>query len=396
VDQLQGESEGLIMGVRVRQKAKGKGNPWWVFISHNGKRTSRKVGDKKAADAVASTIRAKLQLGEFGFDDPKPVPTFKEHAKMWLSLPHDWKESTKENYLSNLNNHILPALGSIPINAIKRKDLKTFFDKLLSEGVASNTVAIIRSPISGVLTHALDSELIENNPIIGLKLIHKKSALEIEPLSKEDVIILLKSAQQYNGGTYYPSILCALRTGMRIGEIRALKWKDLDFEYRLAEVKRSCRKGRITKPKNGKSRRVDMTPQLAETLKALQTAQKRKALQKGRPFSEWVFTGNSGDRLKYTAFRKALMACLKLAKLRNIRIHDLRHTYATIRLLSGHNIGDVSYQLGHSSIKITYDTYGHWLPGKFKSEVDELDNLHPSAPYLHPKTDCNKNISSFQ
>ena len=84
--------------------------------------------------------------------------------------------------------------------------------------------------------------------------------------------------------------------------------------------------------------------------------------------------------LTYKTFRKGLMACLKLAKLRKIRIHDLRHTYATIRLLSGHNIGDVSYQLGHSSIKITYDTYGHWLPGKFKSEVDELDILHPSAP----------------
>jgi hypothetical protein len=64
----------MLMGVRVRQKVKGKGNPWWVFISHNGKRTSRKVGDKKSAEAVASTIRAKLQLGEFGFDDPKPAP----------------------------------------------------------------------------------------------------------------------------------------------------------------------------------------------------------------------------------------------------------------------------------------------------------------------------------
>ena len=58
----QGESEGL-MGVRVRQKIQGKGNPWWVFIFHIGKRTSRKVGDKKAAEAVTSTIRAKLQLG---------------------------------------------------------------------------------------------------------------------------------------------------------------------------------------------------------------------------------------------------------------------------------------------------------------------------------------------
>jgi len=383
------------MGVRVRQKVKGKGNPWWVFISHNGKRTSRKVGDKKASEAVASTIRAKLQLGEFGFEEQKPVPTFKEHAKLWLSLPHDWKESTRESYLGNLNNHILPVFGSTPVNEIKRKDLKLFFDKLLSEGVASNTVALIRSPISGILSHALDSELIENNPIIGLKL-GKKTALEFEPLSKEDVVLLLENAQQYEGGTYYPSILCALRTGMRIGEIKALKWKDLDFENRLIEVRRSCRKSRITKPKNGKSRRVDMTLQLTDTLKALQTAQKRNALEKGRPFGEWVFANNDGGMLTYKTFRKSLTECLKLAKLREIRIHDLRHTYATIRLLSGHNIGDVSYQLGHSSIKITYDTYGHWLPGKFKSEVDELDNLHPSAPYTHPRSDSSGNILSIQ
>jgi integrase len=218
---------------------------------------------------------------------------------MWLSLPHDWKESTRENYLNNLNNHILPTFGSIPVNEIKRKDLKFFFDKLLSLGVSSNTVALIRSPISGVLSHALDSELIENNPIIGLKLFQRKTALEIEPLSKEEVVLLLEGAQQYESGAFYPSILCALRTGMRIGEIRALKWKDLDFENRLIEVKRSCRKERITTPKNGKSRRVDMTPHLAETLKALQTAQKKNSLQKGRPFSEWAFANNLGTIMRY-------------------------------------------------------------------------------------------------
>ena len=70
------------MGVRVRQKVKGKGNPWWVFITHNGKRTSRKVGDKKAAEVVASTIRAKLQLGKFGFEEQKSVPTFKECSEL--------------------------------------------------------------------------------------------------------------------------------------------------------------------------------------------------------------------------------------------------------------------------------------------------------------------------
>lgn len=74
------------MGVTVRQKKKGKGNPWWVFISHDGKRTSRKVGDKKAAQVVAEKIQAKLQLGEFDLngETKKTVPTFKTYSEKYM------------------------------------------------------------------------------------------------------------------------------------------------------------------------------------------------------------------------------------------------------------------------------------------------------------------------
>ena len=71
-----------------------------------------------------------------------------------------------------------------------------------------------------------------------------------------------------------------------------------------------------------------------------------------------------------------------------MRIHDLGHTYATIRLARGHNIGDVSYQMGHSSIKITFDTYTHWIPGRFTNEVDDLD-LQPDATQTQPAENKN-------
>jgi len=374
------------MGVRVRQKVKGKGNPWWVFISHNGKRTSRKVGDKKAAEAVASTIRAKLQLGEFGFEDNKPVPTFKEHTKMWLSLPHDWKEPTRENYLGNLNNHILPAFGSIFVNAIKRKNLKFIFDKKYAEGLNLNTIKLIRAPINGILSYAVELELIESNPLRDLTLKYKKKKFEIDPLSESESQLLLEQAMVFMDGNYYPAILCALRTGMRIGEMQALKWKDIDFDNRQIEVKRSYRKGRMTGTKNHQRRRVDMTLHLTETLKAHRTAQKRDALKTGRPVPEFVFARVKGELLNRDTFKNTLDRCTERAGLRKIRTHSLRHSYATIRLMKGHNVGDVSYQLGHSSIKITYDVYAHWMPGQFKSEVDELDNLHLNAPPPHPQT----------
>ena len=72
-----------------------------------------------------------------------------------------------------------------------------------------------------------------------------------------------------------------------------------------------------------------------------------------------------------------------------IRIHDLRHSYATLRISKGDNIADVSNQLGHHSVKFTWDVYYHWMPGKKKAEVDGLDDsdfMHPDAPYLHPET----------
>ena len=77
-----------------------------------------------------------------------------------------------------------------------------------------------------------------------------------------------------------------------------------------------------------------------------------------------------------------------MAEIKRVRIHDLRHTYATLRISKGDNIADVSNQLGHHSVKLTMDVYYHWIPGKKKSEVDALDDpvtqVIPSAPYTHP------------
>lgn len=211
-------------------------------------------------------------------------------------------------------------------------------------------------------------------------------------MTEKEAEKLLDKAKDFRGGAYHPPILCALRTGMRIGEIQALQWGDIDFNGRFIEVRRSWRHGRTTDTKNKKRRRIDMTLYLAETLKALRTVQKKRALKNGRGVSEWVFADKTGQIMCREAFRRALNKCFGLAGIRRLRVHDLRHSYATIRLMKGHNIGDVSYQLGHSSISITYDIYGHWIPGKFKSEVDELDEERPSAPYTNPESERVSNL----
>jgi integrase len=309
------------MGVKVREKPPGSGI-YWIFINHQGKRKSKKIGaDEKLANGVAEKIKAKLVLGELNIEKiEESCPIFKEYSELWLSLPHDWRESTRTSYKQNLNKHVYPAFGKQRIGEIRRKDLKAFFDKLLIDGLSPATISLVKAPISGVLSFAVDSELIENNPLNSLKMNRKKRTFKIETLTEKEANKLLEQAKLYMGGYYYPHILCALRTGMRIGEIKALKWKDVDFEKRQIEVRRSCRRGRITGTKTDKRRRVDMTPHLTETLKELRTRQKRLALKNGRPVPEWVFASKKGQILSRNTFENALNQCLKEAKLRCIRI----------------------------------------------------------------------------
>jgi integrase len=361
------------VGVKAREHPKGSGI-WFVFINHHGRRKAKKIGkDKRLANDVAKKIEAKLLLGDLDIDRfNSKCPTFKEYAETWLSLPNDRKDSTSKNYIDAFRRHIYPAFGDIRLDQIKRKDIKLLFDNLLTRGMNSNSFCNIKTPIKSVLDHAVDSELIETNPMSNLKF-KRNVRYKVDPLKEEEAFSLLDKAQELESGIYYPPMLCALRTGMRIGEIQALEWEDLDFPSRLIQVSKSYYHKKVTTTKNKRTRQVDMSEKLAETLTRLRLSQKKEALKAGKAVPNRVFAFVGSKVLNRDRFRKTLNACLESAKLRRIRVHDLRHTYATIRLLKGHNIGDVSYQLGHSSISITYDVYGNWIPGKFKSEVDELD-----------------------
>jgi integrase len=128
-----------------------------------------------------------------------------------------------------------------------------------------------------------------------------------------------------------------------------------------------------------------MRPQLTEALKIYFTESKKKGLALGIGEPKLLFTNEAGKPVDKDNWRRRVFnAAFKKAGLRRIRIHDLRHTYATLRISDGHNIADVSGQLGHHSVKLTLDVYHHWIPGQAKSEVDALDTLHLNAPQLHP------------
>ncbi len=370
------------MGVKVREKVKGSGE-WWLFINHDGRRTSKKVGrDKGLADEAAEKINARLVLGDFRIEQPRSsIPTLAECREMWLESPHGLGVSTLTTYNGVYDRHIKAKLGKCRIDRIQKRELKLFLDRLQGKGYSDSSVSNVRSALAGPLGYACSLDIIERNPPddlkSGTKGKKKQRAFNIKPLTEEEAEAMLQEAEEHLDGFYYPILLCALRTGMRIGELRALRWSSVNFKDRYIQVERRYCQGLFDLPKNGRIRRVDMSLKLAEVLKALHLARKKQAFKEGREISELVFISRRGNLICDQTVRRGLWKCLENVGLHKIRIHDLRHSYATIRLMKGHNILDVSYQLGHSNIKITQDVYCHWIPGKFKNEVDELDTAHP-------------------
>lgn len=379
------------MGVRVRQKVKGKGKPWWVFVTYNGKRTSRKVGDKKAAEKVASTIRAKLKLGEFGFADKKTITTFGEYSKKWLQgyVKLNLRESTMDEYEGILKNHVLPVFKAQKLDAISRGEVRDF---LLSKynDLSVKRVMLIKHVLSGVFNYALDEELIDINPTSGItkRLIpknggKKRTIGKEEVFTKEELDLFLDTCETHFA-KYYAFFLMAARTGMRLGELLALKWDDIDFNSSYIWVKRSYRRGRYTRPKNGKTRKSDMSNQLAETLQAYLTRQKREALKHGSGEVPELVFNRLGEAIEQNYIRRVYKRILKKAKLRYIKFHGFRHTFCTHLLSEGVSPYYVSQQVGHSSINITCDIYGSWIRTEENRHVNLLDPMRPNAPHAHP------------
>jgi integrase len=173
---------------------------------------------------------------------------------------------------------------------------------------------------------------------------------------------------------YYLFLLIAARTGMRLGEVLALKWGNVDFEKGVIWVKRSYRRGRVTPPKNGKVRKVDMSAQLAETLKAeLPKAADELIVNRDGYFMEQNFVRRVYDRI------------MKKAALRKRKFHSLRHSFASILLSKGAQLVYVSRQLGHSSVSITSDIYTHWISDDDNRHVDLLDPAQSDVVYTQPK-----------
>jgi integrase len=204
---------------------------------------------------------------------------------------------------------------------------------------------------------------------------------QAEAMTRAEAEAFLASAAELTPD-FHPLFLMAFRAGLRKGELLAVRWGDIQFgatdddTNRYIFVQRNFVQGKFTTPKSKKSRRVDLSRELRRTLLELRDKRMLEAMMAGRASiaDDLVFPSKAGTVIDpNNLVHYQFLPCLEHAGLRRFRFHDLRHTFGSLLIQDGASLAYVKDQMGHSSIQITVDTYGHLIPGADINWIDGLD-----------------------
>jgi len=376
------------MGVTVREKIKDSG-VWYVYVNHRGMRKAKQCGSQKLANKVKEVMEANLKLGRplMGEDEKPPAPTLNQYYERFRErhMKTAIKESSYIVYESCFRLHTLPELGKLRLDQIDRGRMEDFIAELMEKDLAKDYIRVILGSLRVLFNDAIEKGIINNNPVKGLSKLYRQAPVrhaEIEPLTDEESLLFLKKTLEWEP-EHYPMFLTSLHTGLRSGEVVALQWPDIDWNGKFIEVRRQVVRAKVTtlKTRNGR-RRVDLSDDLLETLAALKKKRQEEALKSGsNEISEWIWANEKGQRIDIGNVKaKSFKRVLRKAGLRDIRYHDLRHTYASQLLAQGEPVTYVSQQLGHANPQITFKIYAHWIPNRSQRQaVNRLPSLRTIA-----------------
>ncbi len=374
------------MSVKVRRWKDG----WYVVVHMKGRRKVKKFQNEAAARAFADHLTAYLKIhGEEGLRlldrEPKSDAwTFKKYADKWLKeiQASNLKPSTVDRYVSSLKVHLIPFFGRLHLEDIDYALLKNFCLEKAKQR-SRHSVRLMIAALRVVLKEAVREGLIPANPVTSLgKFFGTRSAgrEQPDPFTRSEIADILEKIGE-RWPEYSEWVLCAVRTGLRFGEQRALKWEDIDFRRRVIHVRRNWpANSSLTTPKTRSSiRQVDMSPELSQALRRLRSRRKAQYLSLGKPeIPEWVFLSEKGRPIDHRNLMKGVWRrVLAAAQLRYRHWHTLRHTFASQLLMAGVSPLYVAKQLGHAQLSTTMNIYAHWIEeaGSGSRGVDVLDHV---------------------
>jgi integrase len=380
----------------------------WVidFYDQHGKRRWKTLKEGTTKKAAMKELRQTEDLVEKGdFVSAKEIPPligFHDEARethvdgvadMWLEVKRQKRrESTCHTYEGHIEKHLKPYFGKTLVSRIKLDSVEAFIRHCLDSGVSVPTTRKILRTLQNMMTYACRKKWIYSNPVKEAE----KPENEHEHDEKKEGLRTLDPAKLrklVDAVGWYPKkdrktgktewiemapaekmkfktlLMTAASTGMRQGEILGLKWSDIDFAVNQITVNRTFNHGRFYAPKSKYSKRkIDIGPQVVTQLKGWKLACPKTEL-------DLVFPNAKGNPIDANnLLNRVYNPALKKAKLPRIRFHDLRHTYASLLISQGENPKYIQNQMGHSSIQVTYDIYGHLMNTENQESASKLGN----------------------
>ena len=368
-----GNGEGSIW----RRKRGGWCAQYTVYTSEGRK---RRTLYGKTRQQVAAKLSKALADREGGLTFDAGSLTVGEYLVRWLShsVQDTVSQKTYERYESIVRVHLSPALGRIRLKALTPDHVRGLYREKLDSGLAPRSVLHIHRTLSKSLKQATDDGLIPRNAARSVKPPQPRRE-EMQPLSRDQVRTLLDTVK---GDPMEALYILAVTSGLRQGELLALKWEDVDLEgtnptlavcRSLSETRGRCS---FVTPKSGRGRHLRLS---SRAVSALRTHRKRQLEERVRKAGLWedhglIFPSEVGTPMSGRNLYRAFKIRVKRASLpQTLRFHDLRHTCATLLLRQGINPKFVQELLGHADISLTLNTYSHVLPDMGDAAAGGMD-----------------------
>lgn len=334
---------------------------------HSGFRTRRE------AERALTELLGRLDKGTYVEPSRQTLAEFVED---WLpAIRGTIRTSTWESYAANLRAHVLPVLGSVQLQALGPAQLNRLYADLRESGrrdgrggLSPKTVRYCHTIVRRLLRDAVKWGKLTRN-VADSADPPKQTARrrEMKTWRADELRSFLESARD---NRLYPAWLVLSTTGMRRGELLGLRWQDVELEAGRLSIRQSLvasgkYEPRFEEPKTDRGRRsIPLPPEATATLRSWRAQQAQERLQWGPAWTDsgLLFTREDGTPLHPDRFSKLFGRHVRAVGLPRIRLHDLRHTFATLALCAGVPAKVVSEILGHASIAITLDVYSHAVP----------------------------------
>lgn len=336
-------------------------------------------GNKKEAEERLADLLHQIDTGAF----IKPGKIIvAEYLKRWLK-DYAWPNlapRTAEGYEHIIIHHVIPSLGSMSLTQLKPEHLQKYYAEKQSGGLSAQTVRHHHTVLHKALQTALEWGILARN-VADVITPPRVQRTDMQTWTEDDITRFLEAAK---GTPYYTLFYAALFTGMRRSELLALRWQDVDFILSQVYVHRSmhCLKGgkivfRPTKTAKGR-RAISLPPSAAIALREHYEKQKLELAMLGKQLkdNDLVFSHIDSKPLLPNTVTHAWIKLVRRSGLKSIRLHDARHTHASIMLKQGIHPKIVQERLGHASIAVTLDTYSHVAPGLQEAAAKRFDEAY--------------------